>query len=158
MTNDDLRVNGNLIAWGSHILRIDGDRWYGITSMSWDQARERVFGAGMNRAHAPIGRTSGKYVPGVLKTTMYKHTAQALRAMLALLAIDGVSYGNTAVPIFLQCAEGENTTTDEFDEACVVKESSDTEENPDPTKETWEWSVMRIKHDGLTLYDSSEGE
>lgn len=158
MTNDDLRVNGNLIGWGSHILRIDQDRWYGITAIDWEQSRERAFGYGMNRAHAPIGRTPGKYIPGPLKMTMYKHTAQALRATLALSAVDGASYGNVAVPIFLQYAEGENTTTLEFDDACVVKETGADEENPDPTKEVWEWSVTRILSDGLALFDASEGD
>ena len=157
-TSDDLRVNGNLIGWGSHILRIDGERWYGVTSVGWEQSRERTFGWGMNRAHAPISRTPGKYVPGALKMTLYKHTASALRESLATLADDGTSYGNVSVPIFLQYAEGDNTTTVEFDDACVTKESGDDEENPDPTKETWEWSVTRILNDGLTLFDASEGD
>jgi|SRR6185295_9212836 len=158
MADEELRVNGNLIGWGSHILRIDGDRIYGVTAISWDHSRERAYGAGMNRAHAPVGRTSGKYVPGTLKMTMYEHTAIALREKLAALASDETSYGNVAVPIFLQVAEGEKTATVEFEECCVVKEGSDAEENPDPKKQTWEWSPMRIINNGFTLFDDTEGD
>jgi hypothetical protein len=158
MADEPLRVNGNLIGWGSHILRIDGDRAIGVTAINWDQARERAYGAGMNRAHAPIGRTGGKYLPGALKTTMYKHTAIALREKLAAQASDQQSYGNVAVPIFLQVAEGDVTSTTEFEECVVTKESSDAEENPDPEKEVWEWSVMRILNNGLSLFDDTEGD
>ena len=69
---DDLRVNGNLIGWGSHILKMDGERIYGITSIGFDQKRERSYGYGMTRAHAPSGRTGGKYTPGAVKMTLRK--------------------------------------------------------------------------------------
>jgi hypothetical protein len=154
--SDDLRVNGNLIAWGSHILKINGNRWFGITGISWDQKRERAYGWGMARSHAPSGRTPGKYTPGALKTTLWKHTAGALRAYLASLVEDGRSYGNAEVPIFLQYVEGSKTFTYEFEEATTVGENCSDEENADPNKEEWEWSLMRIRSDGLTLYDSSE--
>jgi hypothetical protein len=158
MALDELRVNGNLIGWGSHLMKVDGERVIGVLSVAWDQARERVYGYGMNRAHAPIGATSGKYTPGVLKMGMYKHTATALRARFASLADDGVSYGNPRVPIFLQYVEGDHTTTVEFEDCAITKDGGSDEENPDPTKEEWELQVMRIKVDGLTLYDSTEGD
>lgn len=158
MAIDELRVNGNLIGWGSHLFKLDGERVIGVTAVAWDQSRERAYGYGMNRAHAPIAATAGKYTPGVVKMTMYKHTASAVRARLASLAEDGVSYGNVRVPGFLQYVEGDKVTTIDFEEMAVVKDGGSDEENPDPTKEEWEFQVMRIKNDGLTLYDSTEGD
>jgi hypothetical protein len=154
--SDDLRVNGHLIAWGSHILKINGTRWFGITGISWDEKRERSFGWGMARSHAPSGRTPGKYTPGALKTTAWRHTAGALREYLASLVDDSRSYGNAIVPIFLQYVEGSKVFTVEFEDAAPTGITVSDEENADPNKEEWEWSVMRIRNDGLTLYDSSE--
>ncbi len=158
MALDDLRVNGNLIGWGSHIFKVDGERVIGVTAIGWDQTRERAFGWGMNRAHAPIAATAGKYTPGMVKLTIYKHTADALRDRFAAAADDGVSYGNPRLPMFLQYVEGDKVSTVEFDEAAIQKDGGNDEENPDPTKEEWEMQVMRIKVNGKTLYDSSEGD
>jgi len=154
--SDDLRVNGNLIGWGSHILKIDGERWFGITGINFGEKRERSFGWGMTRSHAPLARTGGKYTPGAVKMTMWKHTAVALRKKLASKASDGRSYGNAEVPVFLQCVEGDKTSTTEFDQMTTTGIDCSDEENADGTKEEWEWSAMRIRRDGLTLYDSSE--
>lgn len=158
MALDDLRVNGNLIGWGSHIFKVDGDRVIGVTAIAWDQTRERAYGWGMNRAHAPISATAGKYTPGVVKLTMYKHTADALRARYAAAADDGVSYGNPRLDSFLQYVEGDKVSTIDFEGAAITKDGGSDEENPDPNKEEWELQVMRIKVNGLTLYDSSEGD
>lgn len=154
--SDALRVNGNLIGWGSHIFKINGERIFGLMSIGWTEKRERAFGYGMTRSHAPLGRTSGKYTPGPLKTTLHKHTATALRQSLADLVDDGRSYGNAEVPVFLQYVEGDKVFTVEFELCATTGQDCTDEENPDPTKEEWEWSYMRCSQDGLTLYDSSE--
>lgn len=154
--SDALRVNGNLYSWGSHLLKLDGERWFGVTALDWDHERSRTFGYGMNRAHGPIAVTNGKYQPNPLKVTMHKHTAVALRKKLGLLADDQRSYGNVAVPMFLQAIEGSNTTTTEWLNCRVTKTGTSVEENPDPTKETWEFQFEKAYEDGLTLWDSSE--
>lgn len=152
---DDLRVNGYVIGWGSHILKINGLRWFGITSFDWGQKRERVHAHGMSKAHAPIGLTSGKYSPEPFKLSMWKKTEIKLRKYLATLAEDGRSYGNVLVPIFLQIVDGPDVSTVELVDSGITSEAATGEESPDPTKATWEFLPTLIVVDGLTLFDNT---
>jgi hypothetical protein len=156
MSIDTLRVNGNLVSWASTIFKIYTDRFTGLVSIGWDDKRERVPGYGMNRSHAPIGRTSGKYTPGIVKVKMHKHAAIDLRFYLANLAVDGRSYGNAIFPMYLQYVESDLVSTVEFFDCATTGETCSDEESPDPRFEEWEFSTLRIRKDGLTLYDSSE--
>lgn len=155
--SDQIRVNGNLIGWPSCVLKIDGERWYGITAINWDESLETAKGYGMGRHHAPIAETPGKYVPGNLKLRMYEHTAIQLRKSLASKSPDKRSVGRVRVPVFFQCAEGEFTSTVEFKKARVVKMTPGVEEGPEGMIEEWELSNLGIVTDDTTLYDSSEG-
>jgi hypothetical protein len=113
----------------------------------------------MNRSHAPIGRTAGKYTPGVLKIKFHKHTAVAMRTLLATYAEDGKSYGNARVDNYLQYVEPQTmqVSTVQFLDCTTTGENCADEESADPRFEEWEFSVMRIITDGMTLYDSTEG-
>ena len=155
---DQVRINGNAVSWSSTIFKIAGERVTGVASVAWDQKRERTLVYGMNRSHAPIGRTAGKYTPGVLKCKFLKHTAVAMRTLLATYADDGKSYGNARVDNYLQYVEPNtlNVSTVEFLDCCVVSEGDSDEESADARFEEWEFSVMRIITDGTTEYDSSQ--
>jgi hypothetical protein len=151
---DELRINGNLVGWPSVIFKIDGERWTGITSLGWDQARERAYGTGMGRSGAPLAQTPGKYTPGPLKVRLFEHTAIALRKFLAAKSVDGKSYGSVKVPMTLQVAEGAITSTVNFNDCSVSKETPNVEESAEGMVEEWEFSNMGIVTDGLTLFDS----
>ena len=56
--SDVIRVNGNQVSWGSIVLKFNGQRFYGFTSISFSDKRERVHAYGMGRHHAPRGRSA----------------------------------------------------------------------------------------------------
>ena len=155
--SDQLRVNGNLVGWSSCVWKIDGERWRGLTSIGWDEALETTFGYGMNKSHAPIGQTPGKYTPGNVKVRLWAHTAIALRKWLAAKSPDQKSIGKVYVPMFFQVAEGEITSTVEFKRCRVTKTTPGVEEGPEGMIEEWEFTNQGVETDGTTLYDSSEG-
>lgn len=154
---DDQRLTKNLVSWSSHIWKIDGVRWFGITNIEFDESRSRVKGYGMTRAHAPIARSAGKYEPGVVKTTVHKHTAIAINEYLKTKASDGRSIGSVSVTMTLSVSEGDIDSETVIEECVISKRASKAEENPDPNMRDIEWDVMRIIEDDTTLYDATEG-
>ena len=153
---NDPRVVVNLVSWPSHKFKFDGERLFGLTAVNWDDKRERAYGYGMNRSHAPIGRTAGKYTPGAVKLTLHRHTWKLILAHLRDKAPDGRSYGNVMVDAILQVEEGDVQSTVEFRDCVVTTKNGKAEESADPNMVEIELSVMRIIEDGATLYDSSE--
>lgn len=156
MAGDQVRVQGRLVSWASNIFKINGVRYFGATSISWDQSRPRTLGYGQNRSGRARGKTGGKYEPGVLKVKMHTDTAIQLRKDLAALAPDGKSYGETEVPITNQTAEGSINSTAEFISCTVSKETPSVEESGEPTQEEWEFTVEGIVTDGLSLFDQRQ--
>lgn len=156
MSGDEVRVQGKLVSWASNIFKINGVRYFGVTSVSWDQSRERPFGYGQNRSGLPRGQASGKYVPGTLKVKMFTDTAIALRKDLAALADDSKSYGEVEVPATNQVAEGAFKSTAEFIRCSVTKETPGVEESGEPTQEEWEFSTHGILTDGLSLFNQQQ--
>lgn len=158
MAADFIRVNGNLLSWGSCILKIGLLPFTGITAISWDESRERAYGHGMGAHQAPRGRSRGKYVPGPLKMTCFADTAQEIIDMLAAASANGLSYGNTQVPITLQLIELDiKPQMTFFDRCCVVKPGADYSEGPDNLMRDLEWSNMAVYSNKKTLFDSSRG-
>jgi hypothetical protein len=159
--SDALRINGNQYSWGSIAVRFGGDRYYGITSISYSDKRERVKAYGMARHQGPRGRSRGKYTPDNVKVTMWKSSAQELRAALAAASTSGESYGDVEFDIVVQYVEGdgnnENPITVEIEGCAWAANNTSEEEGPDPLKEELEFDCMRIRRNGLVLWDSSEG-
>lgn len=150
--SDAIRVNGNQFSWGSISVKVNGEKFYGFTSIGYGDSRERVMAYGMNRSHAPRGRSSGKYATEPVTITGWKDSMAKLRQALAQ-AGDGVSYGNTICQIVVQYVEGTNDpVTVELDDCVWTKSTSTDEESADPLKEEAEFSCMRIRRNGLTLY------
>lgn len=154
---DEIRVNGNQHSWGSIEVKVDGDRYFGFTAISYADSRERVKAYGMGRAQAPRGRSRGKYATEPVGLTGWKGSIQQLRQALAD-AGDGESYGDTIFQIVVQYVEDDDTPiTVELEDCVWVKNTSSEEEGPDPLKEEIEIDCMRIRRNGLVLFDNSEG-
>jgi len=153
---DDIRVNGNLHSWGSIVVKVDDERYYGFTSINYSDARERVKAYGMGRHHAPRGRSRGKYSVEPVQITGHKGSVQTLRKALAD-AGDGESYGDTEFQVIVQYIEKDDTPiTVELDRCVWTKNTSSEEEGPDPLTEDFELDCMLIRRNGLTLFDNSQ--
>lgn len=156
--SDQIRVNGNLYSWGSIKLKIAGELFYGFTTISYADKRERSKTWGMGRHHAPRGRSSGKYSTEPVKLAGPKDTIDALIKQLAKLAPDRTSYGNVVFQILVSYVEpGQDGITVEIDDCTITSLSSSDEENADPKAAEVEIDCMRIRRNGLSLYDQTEG-
>lgn len=155
--SDEIRVNGNQHSWGSITVKFDGDRFFGFTSIGYADARERVKAHGMGRAQAPRGRSRGKYTVEPVTLTGQKGSVQQLRQALAD-AGDGESYGDTLFQIVVQYEEKDDSpVTVEIEDCVWSKNTASEEEGPDPLTEDIEIDCMRIRRNGLVLFDNSEG-
>lgn len=155
---DNIRVNNNQYGWASIVAKIDGDTYYGLTSISFADKRERVKAYGMGRHHAPRGRSPGKYSVDAVKVVGWKSSIQTLLADLAKKAPDGKSYGNVEFEIVVQYIESDETPISVVIERCVITSvSSANEESADPLKEELEIDAMLIRRNDLTLFDGTAG-
>jgi hypothetical protein len=155
---DQARINGNLFSWSSIVFKIDGDRYFGIRSISYADKRERSFGYGMGRHHGPRGRSAGKYSAEPTKVVMHKDSVRDLRAALAEQSSDGVSFGNVVFQIAVSYVEGDETPVQDDLVDCVWTGTSvSAEEGPDPMYEEIEINTLYIKWNGLTQFDATEG-
>jgi len=155
--SDPIIVNGNQISWGSIVLKLDQERFTGFTAISFGDKRERVKAYGMGRAHAPRGRSRGKYTIEPVKLTGWKESVQIFRQALANKAPDLQSYGDIEFQIMVQYIEPSEAEIDIEIERCVwMTNTSNDEENPDPLKEEVEFDAMLIRRNGLLLFDNSE--
>jgi len=155
---DQIRVNGNLHSWGSIVCKIGGERFFGFSAIKYADSRERVKAYGMGRHHAPRGRSRGKYSTEPVMLTGEKGSIQLLRKALADQASDGKSYGDVEFQIVVQYVESDDTPiTVEIEDCVFTKNTTSDEEGPDPLKEEIEIDCMRIRRNGLVLFDESEG-
>lgn len=156
---DKVRIRGNVLSWGSIIVKVDGERFSGFTSLSYGDKRERTYQWGMGKHQAPRGRSRGKYTPEPVKLGGPKSTIADLRAALMARAADGISYGDVEFQIVAQYVESDETpVTVELERCVIVGNTSQEEESADPLKEEIEISCMKVIRNGGTLYDSSEGQ
>lgn len=148
---DVIRVNGNLVSWGSYILSLNGNRYGGLTEISYADKIEVAKGYGMSRSHAAIGRTAGKYIVEPLKFKVYQHVAQEIRSDLALWSPDD-SLTTPQIPIVLQYFEvGLPSHVVLFESARYVSESDTISESSEAPMVEIEWDIMKIWRDGKTL-------
>lgn len=156
--SDEFLVNGNQVSWGSAILKLDGDRYSGITGFTVADKRERVKGYGMGRHHAPRSRSRGKYTVEPVKVTFWKASAQIFRMALAARSDDGRSYGDVEFEFVSEYIDTGDLPMIVQATRCVwAGNSSSDEEQPDPLKEEVEFDAMCIYRNGLVLFDGSEG-
>lgn len=156
--SDQVRVNGNGYSWGSIRLKLDGEDFFGFTSIAFSDKRERVKGYGMGRHHAPRIRSSGKYTADAVKLVGWKSSVATFRDALAARSTDGTSYGNVEFEAVVLYAEGDEPPQTVQITGCVWSgNSTSEEENADPLKEEIEIDCMAIRRNGKTLFDSTEG-
>lgn len=156
--SDKIRVNGNVHSWGSIIVKIDGEKYYGFTAIKYADSRERAKQYGMGKHHAPRGRSRGKYATEPVGLTGPKSTIQALRDALAQQSTSGTSYGDIEFDVIVQYVETDDTPiTDEIERCVFVKNSVSHEEGADPLSEEIELDCMLIRRNGKVLFDESEG-
>jgi hypothetical protein len=155
---DQVRVNGNVVSWGSIVLKIGSDRFHGFTSISYGDKRERVHQYGMGKHQAPRGKSRGKYTVQPVKIGGPKSSVQAAREQLAALSSDGVSYGDVEFEIDLQYIEANELPMQVNIEGCTWEENtSSEEESSEALKEEFSCLPMKIRRNGLVLFDNSEG-
>jgi hypothetical protein len=124
---------------------------------SFSQKLERGLGYGTNKSFGPMKRTPGKYVPGGLKTKGFWGGVQKMREKCAALAVDGVSYGTVVFPVMIQAIDANESPIDlGFEGVAWDEENSTIPDSADPLQDELAFAFMRMNHNGLTLYDSSE--
>lgn len=156
--SDEVRVNGNLHSWGSITVKVAEEAYYGFTALGYGDKRERVKAYGMGRHHAPRGRSSGKYTVEPVTLTGPKGSVQQLRQALADQSSDGVSYGDVEFQIVAQYIESDDTPiTVEIEDCVWVGNTSSEEEGPDSLSEDIEIDAMKIRRNGLVLFNETEG-
>lgn len=155
--SDEAILQNNLVSWGSHILKIDGVRWFGVTAFTGGTDKlERAYGYGMNRSHAPIARAAGKYTPPTPGFTMHAHTYRRFIDYLKNRAPDRRSIGKVEFHLMLQVREGSLTSDMEWRRCTLTERNPKAEENVEGQTREVVLSCMRYIEDGTTLYDSSE--
>ena len=151
--SDRVRINGVQHSWGSIVVKIDGDRYTGFTAISYGDSRERTKAYGLGRHQAPRGRSRGKYATDPVSLTGWKSSVQQLREALARKG-RGRSYGDVVFEVVVHYVERDDLPiTVEIEECVWAKNATSDEEGPDPLKEEIELDCMRIRRNGLVLYD-----
>jgi hypothetical protein len=153
---DTVRVNGVQISWSSVKLKIGGTPYTGITAVEYADGVEKSYAYGMGRHHAPRGITRGKYTPEPFVLTAWASTAKAIREDLNAKA-SGRGISNVPVAIVLQYVEKDDAViTIEALDARLTKNEASNEEGPDALSEKLTFMPMRIKRNGVALYDTTE--
>lgn len=156
--SDEIRVNGNQISWGSIILKIDSDRFFGFTGIDYGDKLEVALGWGMGKHQAPRSRSRGKYIPDPVKLKGPKGSAQSLRQQLADRSTSGTSYGTVEFDIVVQYSEDdEDPITVEIESCRFVGNHEAHEEGSEILVDEIELSCRKIRRNGLVLFDDSEG-
>lgn len=158
--SDQIRVNGNVMSWGSITVKVAGQIFYGFDSISYGDKRERVHVYGMGRHHGPRGRTPGKYTLDRGKIGGFTSSFVELRRYLASLSPDGRSFSNTEFLVTVQYVEpgsSELPLTVELLRTVLTGNTASHSESADPTKEEVEIDYMQILRNGLSMFDQSMG-
>jgi hypothetical protein len=150
---DEIRINGIAHSWGSTKLKIAGERYSGVTSISYSDKLETAFGYGMGKSHAPRSQSRGKYSAEQIVMKFQTSSAQDVRNMMANRG-NGTAYGIAQVPIVLQYLEpGDTPVTVEFERCRLVEDGSSDEEGSDVLTVELKWTTFGIRRNGKTLYE-----
>jgi hypothetical protein len=150
-------INGVQCSWNDTQFKLGGVPYSGITSISYSHKLEPVMAYGMGKSKGPRGRTMGKYTADNMKIACFVDTANEIRKQLAALSANSKAFGAVEVPATLQFVpSGQDPQTVEFERCRLVSVSQSAEESSDPTKTELEFSIFRIRENGLTLFDSTD--
>jgi hypothetical protein len=149
------RINGRFYSWASISIRINSTLITAIKSISYSDSRTPVKGYGAGRAHAPLGRTSGKYETAPVTCSIEKVECQELRKALADAA-GGKSFGETEFQIVVQYDDNGKHITDTLDRCVWTKNSTSADDGGDPLYEEVEFDCMSISWNGVNLFADEE--
>jgi hypothetical protein len=161
--SDLLRVNGNVVGWGSLKFKVNGLRYTGFTSIGYGEKLESQLVYGMGRHQAPRGGTAGKYTPDMVKAKGPIASVLALKQQVAALSPTGRSYGAarfSGVLFFYEPGGVGQAGESHLVEFAGLKWSESTmanEEGPDPSQQEFSLQCLAIREDGMMLFDDSEG-
>ena len=148
----EVRINGIAHSWASTKFKIDGERYSGISSISYSDKLETSFGYGMGKSHKPRAQSRGKYSAEMVVLKVQTSTAQDIRDQLANKG-DGTSYGVVVVPMVLQYLEPDDKPiTVEFEDCRLVEDGTSDEEGPDVLTVEIKFTTIGIIRNGKTLY------
>ncbi len=155
--SDQVLVQGRLLSRSSCQLKRDGEEFFGWDTMEWGQSRERGKAYGSGKAGGPRGKTGGRYAAKELVIGFHQDTALAVKKSLAREASDSKSYGNVSHMWTLTVSEpGLETQLYEWTGCTLDDESGGAEDSAEKMLEKFTFGPMRMKHNGLSLYDQSQ--
>jgi hypothetical protein len=155
--SDQVFVNGRAFSRSSCQLKMEGEEFFGFDTIEFGQSRERGIKYGSGKSAGPRARTGGRYKAKELVFGFQLDTAAAVKKSLARRASDGKSYGNPDVLWTLNVEEpGLEPQFYEFLNATLDDEATSVEDSTEGTVEKQTFNPMRIKQNGLSLYDQSE--
>jgi hypothetical protein len=153
---DQVRINGAQVSWGSIKVKIAGETFHGFTSLSYGDKLEVVKSYGMGKAHAPRGRSRGKYIIDPVKLAGPPSSMEALRVKLASMSSDSESYGMVEFLIVAQYLEpGEPPMTAEIEGCRYIATVENREESAEVLKDECEIDAMLIRRNGKTLFETT---
>jgi hypothetical protein len=158
---DIQRINGNAYSWSSIVIKLDGQRFYGITSINFNDKLEVGYGYGQGRHFAPLARTGGKYSCDETKIIMRTSSFADFLAYLKTKSPDGTSYGFAEWTVDAQWVESDQLALSPMhsilNRCRLTGVNQSQEQSTDETTTELAVSTMYIVRNGATLFDSSRG-
>lgn len=161
--SDLLRVNGNIIGWGSVKFKVNNRSYAGFTEIGWGEKLESALQWGMGRHQAPQGSTAGKYTPDMVKVKGRYASVNALKKQIAALSPSGRSYGAirfSGVVFYTEPGTIDTPGESHRVEFAGLKWAENTITNSEGSEAImpeFSLQVLAIREDGLVLFDDSEG-
>ena len=150
---DILRINNLIVGWNSASFYIDGlDPYNGITSINYEQKRERKVVYGMRRDGTPLGKTSGKYSVPNVSITFLRDSYDKLTTYLTLKGLG--SYGDAEFAFSLLYSEPKaGTIISIIGTGCTIDGEKDSQqEGTDELVTEVEIGCLSILRNGKPLY------
>lgn len=120
---DKIRLSSNIHSWESCIFKVDEAPFEGLTSVKLSQKRERKLVYGMKRNGKPIGKTAGKYIPGLITISMLRDSYEIMTSFMSLKGLG--SYGDAECSLFVQYVEPLSPPITIIGSGCTIEEETD---------------------------------
>jgi hypothetical protein len=158
---DVQRINGNAYSWSSIVIKLDGQRFFGITSITFNDKLEVGYGYGQGRHFAPLSRTGGKYSCDESKIVMRTSSFADFQEYLKTRSPDGISIGFPEWTVDSQWVEPNQLALSPMQAVLsrcrLTGVNQSQEQSTDETTVELAVSVMYIVRNGATLFDASRG-
>jgi hypothetical protein len=159
---DTFRRNGFELSWGSAVIKVDNEEYFGITGVDYEEKLERTFVRGTGRDGVPRGMTRGQYSVEGSSIKMYKSSALALLEKLAADSADGKSYGQTPFFFSLDYEEDDVSLTEELYDCRITGRKASIALGAEGLIDEIQIMVLYAKLttpniEGMTLFDNRNG-